>query len=245
MRRSLIDTTFVIPFFYDSPERLENLNCILKFLYNNFEAHILVIETGEISHSKDFVLFKELHCVYKQDKSGVFHRTKVINDGIKAAMTPYVAVWDTDVIIAPENVLKAVELLRFGASLVYPYTGCFMDIRRTYISTGDIKLSSESYVRDSVGGAFLVNKRDYMNAGLENENIVSWGPEDAERYIRMKILGYTIERSGGICYHIEHPSSPNSGPNFHTTSNNLEYLKVKDMTQDELFKYIKTWPWRQ
>ena len=47
-------------------------------------------------------------------------------------------------------------------------------------------------VQWSVGGAFLVNRVSYMEAGMENERFYGWGPEDVERVVRWDTLGYQI-----------------------------------------------------
>ena len=176
----LSDTTFIIPFFYDHKERLENLNCILKFLTDNFETNIIISESGEVSRKREFYSgFEYLH-IFEDRNDGVFHRTKVINNGIKEAETPYIAVYDSDVIFEPKNILKAVECLMDGATLAYPYSGNFIDVNRSYIQDGII-VERESFTMDSYGGAFFVNREDYWKCGLDYEEFVAWCPDDIER----------------------------------------------------------------
>lgn len=238
----LNDVTFVIPFYKDSEERLENLKCILKYINDNFETNISISEVGESS------VWAELDVsgchTFEFRTDGLFHRTKVINDGIKhpSVRTPYIAIYDTDVIFNPKAIEIAANYLRLGFHFSYPYTGEFVDIERSYILDGVIR-EKESLTKDSCGGAVFINREAYWMAGLENENIVSWGPEDICRKYRMLALGYKMGRSSGSCYHIKHPPSPNSGPNKYTSKNNEEYLKISNMSKDELQKYIKTWEW--
>ncbi len=127
--------------------------------------------------------------------------------------------------------------------MVYPYSGKFVDIDRSFILDGIIK-EHDSYTIGSVGGALFLNKAHYLKAGLENENIISWGPEDSERYARMQNLGYQINRIPGTCYHIKHPTGVNSSnKNPYYEANVAEYEKVKNMDGDQLTEYIKTWSW--
>jgi len=238
----LTDVTFVIPFYHDTPERLENLKAVLKFINENFETMISISEVGDKSVWAELDISGCHTFEYRDD--GLFHRTRVINDGIKhpGVRTPFIAIYDTDVIFDPQDVLQAVKSLRLGCEFVYPYNGDFVDIERSYIQDGVIK-ERESLTKDSCGGAVFVNRDAYWEAGLEDENIISWGPEDTERKARMLKLKYTMARSTGKCYHIKHPPSPNSGPNKYTQQNNAEFEKVRDMEKDELINYINTWEW--
>ena len=238
MRYNLRDTTFVIPFFYDSPERLENLNCILKFLTENFDADIIVSEVGETTKRREFFACEYFH-IFENRDDGVFHRTQVINDGIKDATTKYVGIYDTDVVFLPELIYEAVELLREGAMLSYPHSGKLVDIKRSYINDG-IVIEHDSSAVESVGGACFLNREGYIKCGMEQEGIVSWGPEDSLRYHIIKTLGHPIGRVKGTCWHIAHPPSSNSGVNKFTVENNLFYERIKKMSKEELLIHIKS-----
>ncbi len=239
-RIDLSDVTFIIPYFRDSLERGENLQCILKFLKDNFDTKINLVESGSqisVYNSPDKG-YK--HSILFGDD---FHRTKVINYGIINAETPYIAIYDTDCVFEPENILKAVQLLREGLTLTYPYYGSFYDIERSYITDGVIK-KHNSYVTGSCGGACFLNREHYLKCGLENEHLLgAHVPEDKERYERVKNLGYLIGRVEGDCYHIMHPPSKDSKANPYATSNNVEYLKVKNMDKKSLEKYVSEWEW--
>lgn len=245
----LTDCTFIIPYYKDSEERKENFLCILNFLTSNFIAPIIVREgrykpdpiyTFNITNNNS-LLFDWY--IYKMETE-FFHRTKTINDAIKASKTPIICIYDTDVVFDPVNIVLAVKMLRSNNfQMVYPYSGIFVDIYRSYITDGIIK-EKKSYVSGSVGGAVFINKKLYVNAGMENENLISHAPEDMERYFRMDKLGYIIGRIEGKCYHIIHPPSTNSGANHPFVKNNLkEYEKVKSMKKSDLEHYIKTWIW--
>ena len=238
----LLDTTFIIPYYKDSKERVENLNCIIKFIWYNFDTNVIVLESGPIQTMASHWSNKNHVYEFIKNDSGIFHRTRVINEGIKKAKTPYVAIYDTDVVFEPENILSAVELLRQGVTLSYPYDGRFIDVNRSYIEDGII-IEKESFALGSVGGACFLNREDYWKCGLENEVYQSHCPDDVDRYHRVRTLGYRVERMVGKCYHISHPASANSGVNQFTMANNIEWNKVKAMGKEELESYIKTWEW--
>jgi hypothetical protein len=236
-KENLSDVTFIIPYFRDSQEREENLICILNFLESNFNTNITLINCGPTL----FPTWKKRY-LFEPVNDGVFHRTKVLNRGIKDAQTPYIAIYDTDVIFDIYNILKAVIALRMGATLTYPYSGEFIDIKRSYIQDGVI-IERESFATGSVGGACFINREDYWRCGLENENYLSHCPDDVDRYYRIKTLGYKVERIPGKCWHISHPPSANSGVNKFTEANTAEWLKIKEMNKEQLTEYISTWPW--
>jgi len=143
----------------------------------------------------------------------------------------------------PEQILDAVKLLREGADACYPYGGDFVDIERSYITYGIIK-ERESFAKESVGGVVFLNRLRYKEAGLENEHLISHAPEDVERYCRMLVLEYKVERVPGKCWHITHSRGVNSGPHHpHVQANTKEYLKVRSLEKEDLKNYIKTWGW--
>ncbi|MEK6877981.1 MAG: hypothetical protein AABY22_00155 [Nanoarchaeota archaeon] len=240
---NLKDTTFIIPFMIDHKDRLENLNCILKFLDNNFDTNFILVETGEKSHYFDLLNIGAKH-IFNPIKKKLFHRTKLINEGIKLSKTPYVSIYDTDVVFREDSIYEAIQKLKNGATLSYPYNGDFIDIKRLYINDGIIAaMPGESHVIGSFGGACFLNIEDYIKCGMENENFKSHCPDDIERKTRVEKLGYRVERTEGKCYHITHWRGENSGGGRYTEANNAEWNKIKAMNKFELLNYVKSWPW--
>ncbi|KKS77415.1 MAG: hypothetical protein UV51_C0007G0013 [Candidatus Woesebacteria bacterium GW2011_GWC1_42_9] len=245
-RHDLSEITFVIPFFIDSKEREENLLHVVKFLTKNFKTNILLVEESEMVTMNIHRLGNpDVKTIFIKRSMDLFNRTKVINDGIMECKTPYISVYDTDVIFYVDNYVNSYQHLRSGSAMVYPYSGKFVDIDRSYIADGVIR-EANTYGTDSYGGAFFANRDKYMEAGMENENIIGWGAEDAERRSRMAKLGHQIVRIPGTCWHISHPRGINSSTaNPFWASNEKEYYKVDSMTKEELEKYISTWKWKK
>ena len=96
-----------------------------------------------------------------------------------------------------------------------------------------------------MGGAYLVDVLRYRKYGWENEYFLGWGPEDAERYTRLEILGQKPCRVDGHLYHLFHPRGVNSGMSDKVLakSTKKEYCKVCSLSPEELKKYIKSWKW--
>lgn len=246
MKHDLSNVTFVIPYHRDSDDREENFHCIIKYLFDNFETNIVVVEEGK-KHPMPVLPIQNYDRQYKfvpYHIDGIFYRTKVINEGIKLVKTPYLCIYDADVIMPPEQYVAARDRL-LGSDVVYPYGGHFYDIDRSYIKDGIIK-EHRSYAVNSVGGAVFMRTDIYWEAGLENQNIVGWGHEDNERYKRMQILEYNIARVDGPCYHISHQRGINSSnKNPYDAANAKEWDRIRMMRKNVLQEEIKSWTWCQ
>jgi hypothetical protein len=131
------------------------------------------ISVLEADHRNTGILKKILHedikIFFVEDCMEIFHRTHYINEMVKQANTQYVAVWDTDVIVAIHQIEQAVDLLRNNAAdMVIPYNGRFLDtgrfIRDVYFSTLDIAVLYQNihemrmlFGAGACGGSFFVN----------------------------------------------------------------------------------------
>lgn len=253
-RINLPDVTFLISVRIDSEERLENLSIILKYLDKYFNTHILIAEADAIPKVGHLSLPDSCNHIFYRDNEPVFHHTKYNNLMTVESDTPIIAIYDTDVIFSVNQILKAVNVIRSGnADYVSPYDGTFMSVDRLFKAMFGKLLDPELLQRNtgkfgtgtyrSWGGAAFLNKSAFMAAGMDNEKIDSWGPEDIERMKRMQILGYKVKRITGPLFHLPHPSNPNSG--YHDLNIRIrlmeEYLKVCSMKKEELIEYIHTW----
>ena len=95
----------------------------------------------------------------------------------------------------------------------------------------------------AVGGAFIVNKEVYLQAGGENEHFYGWSHEDSERVKRMQILDLPIFRAQGPLFHLYHPRKENSwyGSEDLELRSQKEFLRICGMTQVELWDDIHSW----
>ena len=73
-----------------------------------------------------------------------------------------------------------------------------------------IKFMNLLYTDDAVGGAFIINTKNYKYIGGENEDFYGWGIEDGERYMNWLNNGYRIFRAKGPLFHLSHPRGINS-----------------------------------
>lgn len=250
-RIPLRDVTFTMPVFMDHADRKANLETSLHLLQITFDTHFIICEQG----TKKFE-YTSQWAKYVRSDAPHFHRTKMLNNMCNLAETDYIANWDCDVIIPPMQILMAVEELRAGADMVFPYDGRFARMprnpwlpliqkHRDIGFVGKEPFKGREADHNSVGGAVMWNKEAFMDGGMENENMISFGPEDCERHDRFKLLGYDIRRVRGSLFHINHFVGVNSNSrNPHFNANHRELEKVRAMSQDELRRYVDTWAWR-
>jgi predicted glycosyltransferase involved in capsule biosynthesis len=254
---SLSDVTFIIPVRIDSLERLDNLQMVTNYILAYCDTNIAVIEaynrnTGIIEK----ILHPAIQYLFCEDHLEIFHRTHYINVLVKRVDTPYVAVWDSDVIVPVGQLDMAIKSLRKGESeMILPYNGNFLDtgipVRNAYFSTMDISVLEKYkdkmrllFGPSACGGGFLVNKEKYCLGGMENENFFGWGIEDGERIKRFEILDRKVGRvNEGPMYHFTHPRGINSNFKSEEAHKNAlkEYLRICSMSKTELQNEIASW----
>lgn len=250
-------TTFIIPVRIDSHQRELNLDFLLERLSSIENINIFICEADLEPLYKVKKEYDNVSYFFYQDPSPVFHRTKYLNIMIKKSMNEIVAIWDTDAFVLNSQINKAINEIRIGnAVMSFPYDGHFYMLSPED-SNACIQTGSFDFLHDkldqlflphgphSVGGAFIINKHMYLEAGGENENFYGWGPEDVERVMRMEILGLPITYTKGPLFHLYHPRMKNSKFTNDKLEirNRSEYLKICSMDQSELCQYIQSWSW--
>lgn len=244
--------TFMIPFKYDSKDRLENFNLCIDYLTHYFDTNIIVCEIGNKLPLSPKYRLLNYH-------SSTFHRTKMLNVMARQIETPTIANWDCDVFIAPAQIVEA-AISAFNNDMVMPYDWRFARIPRTpewvnKMKTLDVGVTSgerhnligfREGDKESWGGAVIFNREAFFRGGMENENFISFGPEDSERRDRFSKLGFKLHRIKGPLYHLNHVVGLDSGKKHaHFAANRAEYERVRLMTKEELQDYVKTWSWRK
>jgi len=251
----LHDVTFNIPVKIDQPNRGRNLNIVTKYLKRHFNTNIIVCEMDEEPKAKQFL---ETDCkyVFMKSKSPFIHRTMMLNYMAAISETPIIVNYDVDVLLPPDSYLNSTGVIRRNeAKMVYPFDGNFWNVPDSYVErineTLDVMFIDEKTCQNlapnfkSVGGAIFWDKKTFIDFGMENENFISWGHEDQERFERAKILQVPLTRISGPLYHLRHQPSLNSSNSGHSyyKSNESEWNKVRSMTKDNLLQYVNTWAW--
>ncbi len=253
---NLLDITFLIPTRIDSIDRLQNILYVTNYLLEYFNTNIIVFEADSVNnHILEKLLNGKIKYVYYKDYDPIFFRTKYINKIVNMANTEIVAIWDTDVLAPRKQIIDAANLLRSDSyDFVYPYKYNLLNVPRVIINTFDKKIFMKTleqyskcfygmYAPFSVGGAFLAKKKQYQDAGLENEKFYGWGQEDGERYERWSKLKYRIFHIVGNLYHLDHSRGLNS--RYHSTDQqiikSIELNRIKSFSEKDLISEITQW----
>jgi hypothetical protein len=255
-RINLADTSFLLPVRIDSEDRLENIYAITRYIHKNFDTTIILLEEDSEPKIDKSLLPAGVQYLFIKNDHKKLHYTKTLNYLIGKSKTPYLALYDIDVIIPEKQIIEAVRLLREGDySMISPYSGRFLNVdlllKAIFIKLQDTQVLESNQGKlftcslRSYGGVVFVDRLAYIKAGMENEHLTSWGPNDVERIKRMEILGYKVKRLHGNLYHLHHARGENSG--YQSTGERIdfmnEYFKVCSMRRKDLSDYISTWKW--
>ncbi|WGQ09194.1 hypothetical protein QG516_22020 [Pedobacter gandavensis] len=253
---NLKDVSFLIPIKIDSPDRLKNIYASTSFLSKNFKTNIIVMEVDQTQKIDPKDLPEAVVYIFKKTDNPRLFRTQVNNEMIKMSNSKFIALYDADVIIPVKQMNKAVKILREGHhKIVSPYDGSFLNmdllLKEMFLKFQDDaflevnKYKGGASSKRSFGGCILLDKAAYIAAGMENENLTSWGPDDIERVKRMQILGHKTIRLKGNLFHLHHERKTDSKYNNMTDYENLmmEYLHVSGLNKNELLNHIENWEW--
>lgn len=254
MKSNLKDVTFLILVRLDSIERLENIIITVKFLCKYFDTNIYIRESS--SHNNKIlsdILKKKIKYEYIEDKDPILYRTKNYNEMIVQVSTPFLAIWDTDIVPEKKTIIQCVEQLRKRhVDASYPYNGyCFNVseiIREIFMDKEDICIlhrhkNKMNLLYDQIlyGGAIFINRQTYIAIGMENEIHYGWGNEDFDRHYRLIGLNKKIFRAEGYLFHLSHPRGVNSrfANNVNMKTSKKEISMLQNSSQTEILDYIK------
>lgn len=244
--------TVIMPVRIDSDDRQKNLRAVLVWL-KQFGCRVLVLEADQTPHLKSIVsAYPYAEYLFVEDDNQTFHRTKYINVLLRQATSRYVAIWDADVIVRPEQVAQTLDRMeKEHVVLGYPYSGMFYlmdeDQSTRFHKNPDLSAFQQKNLtplmgRPACGGVYIVNREVYLSIGGENEKYKGWGPEDAERLRRTQIIGLKAGwLSNEPLYHLHHKRNPQD---LNDTNPNLlamrrEFVRECSMTRTEMANYIQ------
>lgn len=250
---NLTDTTFIIPIMIETIDRYRNAKIILTYLNHHFNTNIIIYEIIDNDSKLDFLenltnLNIKLICKENED---FFHRTKYLNIMLDMVETPIVVNYDIDVLLPIQDYINARNLILNGDfDVVYPFGNNNNQIRLYNVLINDIfyknpiinniSFSYKDNMFSDVGFCVFFNTSVYKNGGGENENFISYCPEDKERYYRFNTLGYKIKRfNNNDIYHLEHIRTKDSNKTNPFFENNSKlYREIKEMDKTQLHYYL-------
>jgi len=246
MKYDLKNCTFIIPVKIESDDRARNCKIVIDYLRHNFDCRISILEAGS-KKIENILDMSGLH--YKHVELGEnnpFHKTKYLNMMAREVNTPIVCCYDIDVILPVDTYQKSVELIEEGfCDAVYPYGfGVFQ--KKIYLPYDNVTILDskdlECFRYDKhlsmYGHCNFASMNAYKKIGYENENFISYGPEDEEKHYRYNRLGFKVGRIDNLIYHIEHSIGKDSSEeNPFYAENVLLFDKVKQMSDVDFVDY--------
>lgn len=251
----LTNTTFIIPVRIEHQDRYNNAECTLTYLNHHFKTNVFIYEVSDDGSTKlDFLpRLKNLNVSIINDTySGTFHRMHYLNVLLNEVTTPVVCNYDIDVTLVPKIYQHAADLiLKNEADVVYPYGWGYYQAkvnksfdRTLFLENCDLlEIDSVHLTNGSseCGHCVFFNTEVYRKEGGENENFISWGPEDKERAYRFRKLGYKVFWLDNVyVYHFEHERGSDSGKtNPYLEHNEYLFNSLLRMNDTELRDYYK------
>ena len=246
----LDDVAVVIPVRVESADRLANVLALTRQLTSNYDCRVVVgCEQPEALRA---VLPASVEVVgVDGSPDHAFHTNRIINEVSRSIDAPIRVHCDTDTLLPVGQLLEAIELVRSGgADMVLPFSFAVGVPRteRDEFAAGEPTLARVARPRPMVGvptGLCQVwSSNAFERAGMENEYLVGWAPEDVERVERLAILGARVERVSGPAFHMDHESvaGRDEFSGYHALSQ-VERERVNAMSRAELEADIATWPW--
>tara|TARA_B100001559_G_scaffold120883_1_gene101678 strand:- start:4333 stop:5151 length:819 start_codon:yes stop_codon:yes gene_type:complete len=258
----LKDTTFIIPIRIESEDRMRNVITTLCYLLENFETRIILKEVDRRSIFEESVLpqikeylgdkINNLTHVFEESEpvDPTFYRMRYLNEMLHMCDTEVVANYDCDVLLPIKTYLEAQKFITEGGfDVIYPY-GQGPWQKKVFATDEMVSkfLSNDcqfSHLEKKVeidnaesGHAQFIKKSVYVEAGMENENFISYSPEDKERLHRFNLLGYNVGRIENWVYHLEHARTPNSWlTNPHMQNNFKLWEFLQSLNEEELRQY--------
>jgi len=223
----------------------------------------------KVDFLSDFINLNIDYKFYCVEGNKPYHRTKYLNEMLFSTTTKVVSNYDSDVFFPVETYINVVNSIinneydfvypyifgdgqkqlyyskwyedPLGKWLYYPMYKFTEDWNPSIFESDDIDDKKRVVIQNSeCGHSIFANTEKYKEAFGENENFISYGPEDQERLYRFKKLGYRLNWYNDFVYHIEHERTPDSNrenPMFNSNNELFEY--IKSLNEKELFEYYK------
>ena len=256
-----MNLTFLMPCRIESEDRLKNVITSVGYLAHNFpESKILIKEVDKHSVFREQVVpvFEKIFGkvtdniihIFEQSEEQFFHKTRILNDLLIASDTEIIYNYDVDVVYPISSYHTAYKMItEHGYDAVYTY-GCGiyqwavdypMDLFNSFIqSKFDLNvLEPRCKLQPSVmGWGQMIKRQVEIDAGMWNENFISWGAEDCEFHYRLPSLGYYVGRVKDFVYHFEHGRTFNShyhNPKF--MDNHKLWQVIRTLDRDAIIRY--------
>jgi len=246
--------TFIMPFYYDTDDRLENVNLSLEYLYKHVNAPIIIGEMGSDSSFQYDLHKRKDNVSYKFYDEDIFSKTKLINNLVKEVNTEFFCIHDVDIFLTRNQLRECLEHVKHDLlDVIIPYNGLYLEIPRKFkkqiLNLKDIKeldnqcsyrFLKEHYL--GTGACIFFRRDSFIESGMMNQFFKKWGQEDDEVVYRMFTLGNNIIRmkTNDPIHHLMHEIDKKGfGYQEHNLSNiqQEEFRRIKAFTYGEMRIY--------
>lgn len=260
------DVAFIIPFQHSGNiKRVKGLTLVLFYLLKNFDCKIYLKETGGNVFEEEIIPFLKSMALdvekikYFNDPTHYefFPKTKILNDLILATEEKYIVMNDSDILLPIVSYIKARKKLINGTDFVLPFSDdrnyyiglnpeYFFESRKTIDLIYNINNNQNEFEKkfDSPrpgppGGIHFLRKQSYIDGYMENENFSGYGPEDMEKIVRFKRLGFKFDRLPGYIFHISHDGDSNAYQLLNVGKNEFLFNQIISFSDKELIEYYE------
>ncbi len=254
-----MEKNIVIPIGFDSEDRIKNFEISFEYLKQTFPnwGKTLIAQnfTGD-PYIQTFLQDKadKYTKVIIIDKALPFHKTLLYNTAIAQIQEDIIITYDLDCLIEKHQVEEAVLKIEQGYDYVFPFTNPtyhvenkstielehLRKISRLSTSPHNWKETKQPDIAYAPGWISVINKRAWIESGMENEEMLGAFAEDAERICKFVRLGYKCTRVYGDIFHLEHERAvQNQFALDVDRKNQLIFEKIQALKLDEYQEYYK------
>ena len=202
MKTDLTNTTFIIHYRKDVPDRAFNLKSIYRFLEENINYKELIIINDNDQMDVEMEQFKKLKgniIPLFFENTDHFKKSSCFNIAATYATGKVLCFYDVDVLINPSNLKKAQDqILNLECDHIYPFNGTFFNIKKDFfprfLETFDFEIllsNRESEYLEfasniSPGGCNMISQEAFKRLKGYDESFIGWGFEDTDFQVRSR-----------------------------------------------------------
>lgn len=243
--------SIVIPFKYDSENRLENILELSGYIKKNWIFDNLFIV--EMDESPKIIGLLPSWCDYifvKEKQNEVWSRSKRINMAIPMIKSPILMILDSDVVVDWDHVNYIINKIKNNElDAATPFENLYHMSRSVVLNEmRKNKIEINSFIKRNekdisrifkVNGACFITKTSvFKHIRGMNELFLGWGLEDDELIERYNKLGFKYGRSNGSAIHINHERTVSCSPDPNYFFGSItEKNRIKLMSKTEILNY--------